>query len=256
MIVGLDLGSAQCGLVAVNGDAFLAQTIAVDPADVGPAFAAIDACVTETRPELVVVEWASFYVSAKATPQMTAAAASSIGRARETMVRLLDRVEQRCQALGVPIATIQPRTWRKRIKVATQDDAGVRGALWRILGERAGDLRDNHQRDAMGAVLGWQRPPEKPKRVPREPVERAPPRERPAREPKPKRERAVLRPRPIAPPERPCGCVWHGAAWRDCRADHGAQTAEWLGTESERNGWRLRERKAALAPREDAVCSS
>ena len=295
--IGLDLGSAHCGIVAaIHGRPLVAHTVDVSPDDVTAAWRAIEAAIVESCAVRVVIEWAPFYVPRGASLQ----AATSMARHREVQVRLLDRVEQLCIARSVTLVRIAAATWRKRLWVVKPEAVAIEEArikearamgacLWALawwasgvrperptlmaypsrswvdravcealiarLGVEAAVLRTVHERDAMGAILGDVLAPSVREKAPkpREPMtkggaEGAPRAPRPPRASKAKAEKPALRDRPVAPHERPCGCPWVGASRAGCRADHHAQTVEWLGTEAERNRWRLRERKArALA---------
>ena len=112
--IGLDLGSAKCGIVAAaDGRPRASVTIPVDADDVGSAWHEIERAIVETEAARVVVEWGHFYLP----PGSSLAAATSMARAREVQVRLIDRTEQLCAARGVPLAKIAAATWRKRIGV-------------------------------------------------------------------------------------------------------------------------------------------
>lgn len=165
MILSLDLGSRHCGIAALI-DALpvrviAAKTLDVNPADLDPTAAqilgAIDLAVQvsrdrgERRPR-IVIEWGRFYVPQRGTPALTAAAGAAMGEARDPMICMRDRVEQRCKVLGVEVLRIPAKTWRARIGCRGRDDAAVAEAL--AVHTPLSALEDEHQRDAVGAAAG------------------------------------------------------------------------------------------------------
>jgi hypothetical protein len=181
ILLGLDLGSAHCGLCAIDTSTTPptvtgSATVPVG-ADVAGCVRTILVAVETSGAEVVAVEWNERpYVPKGATPQ----AAASMAHAREVMVRILDRVEQALDG-KVTVKRIAPATWRSRIGVTRRHRAGVAGlreaawarlnprrdttdrrvrrALERALGEAgAGALSDVHQRDAAGTALGVEKP--------------------------------------------------------------------------------------------------
>jgi hypothetical protein len=84
--------------------------------------------------------------------------------ARETMAVLIDRVEQGCEARGIPVTRMPAATWRSRIGAAGRrregdersGDERVRDGLRGALGDAVAGLGDVHQRDAAGVALALQ----------------------------------------------------------------------------------------------------
>lgn len=165
MLLSLDLGSRHVGLVALE-DSLPARVIAsaylsVDPADLNRTSAQIigslelavktSADLAQPPPRMII-EWGRFYVPAKATPQATAAAGAAMGEARDPMICLRDRVEQRCQALGVAVVRIQAKVWRSRIGCQGRDDVAVALALSNHT--PIDRLLTEHEQDAAGAAIG------------------------------------------------------------------------------------------------------
>lgn len=172
-LAALDPGSSKAA-VAINGTA---RTIAVDSADVGPAVDEIDALLVVEGARELVIEWGPFFLPKSASD----AAKMAMVRNREVMVRLCDRIEQRCAARGIAVHRMPRATWCRYIGAEAErdpetgfslgvTDRSVRAALARLLGAESPDatiragaeamlasLRDAHQRDAVGLLLGWQR---------------------------------------------------------------------------------------------------
>lgn len=171
ILLGLDLGSARCGVcILTDGRPSAACTIDVD-GDIGTCATAILRTVNESEAERVIAEWGAFYVPKHAKP----AEAAAMARAREIMAVLLDRVEQGCIMMGVPVVRMPTATWRARIGVTRRKTAGVEGfrrAAWarlnprrdttdravrmcldRHFGDLALTLANAHERDACGVAL-------------------------------------------------------------------------------------------------------
>ena len=127
---GIDPGSARCGICALSGREVIGvATIAVDRSNLGPATAAILSAIDVASPARIAIEWSARpYAPAGATPQAIAAMAA----ARETMAVLIDRVEQGCEARGIPVTRMPAATWRSRIGAAGRRREGD---------ERSGDER-------------------------------------------------------------------------------------------------------------------
>lgn len=172
ILLGLDLGSARCGVcILTDGRPTAACTIDVD-GDIGACATAILRAVNESEAERLIAEWGAFYIRPNATPQEAAAMA----RAREIMAVLLDRVEQGCVLMGVTVVRMPAATWRSRIGVTRRKRTGIEGfrhaawarlnprrdttdravrvALERHLGDLARTLGNAHERDACGVALG------------------------------------------------------------------------------------------------------
>jgi hypothetical protein len=171
--LGIDLGSVKCGCVALDGRIVVgAATIDVEEKRLDPTVAAIFRAYDVAGASEIIAEWAERpYVPRDATPQTAAA----IMRARETMAVLLDRIEREAATRSIPVARIAAVSWRAKIVRATRrrGTEGFRESSWRrlnprrdtadhrvkialrhLLGDDVDALRDVHQRDAAGAVLG------------------------------------------------------------------------------------------------------
>lgn len=176
-VLGIDLGSAKCGVCAIDGKTIVgAATIPVDTKNLRPTVDRITAAIVASGSDRVAIEWSERpYTPKNATPQ----AMASIMFARETMAKILDRIEQWCETKGIGVVKLACATWRARIGVSRRRQAGVAGlrqAAWarlnprrdttdrrvrnaveRLLGPEADALRDVHQRDAAGVVMGMDR---------------------------------------------------------------------------------------------------
>lgn len=190
--IGIDPGSAHTGIVAARDGRPVIEgaTVDVDPDDVTSAVDEMERAITESGADRVVIEWTR---RGWMPAGVSAQAAQEMMNNRCVMVRQIDRVEVFCKKAGVPVVHIAPATWRSRIGVVKPQwvqpigwhpplvakpmsrawvDGAVRDALAIHLGESAALLRDVHQRDAFGAILGdWlaRVPVVRARRLPRAP---------------------------------------------------------------------------------------
>jgi len=208
-LIGLDLGSARCGVCLLcDGTPTAACTVDIESTNAtGAAFvdyaratAEILSAVRDSGAVRLIAEWAPLYIPPSATPQQ----ASAMGRSHEVMAILLDRVEQGCAALGVPVVRMHASTWRARIGARRKRMTGLAGfrrGAWAKLNPRrdttdravrvalenhwptlARTLANVHERDAAGVALGEWLGAKAPE--PKAPAPRAPraPGEPPARD--------------------------------------------------------------------------
>lgn len=178
ILLGLDLGSAKTGLCAIDPEArdvIGAATVPVDPKNLRATVDAIGKAIEASGAERVIVEW-------NERPYMPAdaSAAAAMAYARETMARLLERVEQLaetwhscgvCGAKGrapcaegcvggegrrIPCERIAVMTWRSRVGALKRSRRGVtgfRGASWARLNPRR-ETADRRVKEALRRELG------------------------------------------------------------------------------------------------------
>ncbi len=193
--IGIDIGSSKTGICAADDAIPLrAGTVERGADETDDAYAArvvdtVRAAVEEEHAERAVIEWGPYYCRPYPgeAPDAFARRAAAQQRNRDAAVRMLGGIETVCRAASVEVRKIPAATWRGRIGATVarepgdrgrkmKQDAAVRGELERRLGERMSVLRDVHQRDAFGALLGvlLTPPKEKPVKVPGERTRQAP----------------------------------------------------------------------------------
>lgn len=169
--IAFDLGSAKIGVApAVTAPAFAIarpDVIDVDADDVTSAVEAMLVCLLTHEADAVVLEIGQFYVPKTATPQ----AARAIAVNWNVCDKIADRIEQACKRLDppVPVYRIARRSWSCRLVPGVKNASNAEARAAAIAGlsdvesRWFADDRGQHKADALGALRGWIKGPNKPK---------------------------------------------------------------------------------------------
>lgn len=166
LVIGLDLGSRRLGVVITHDAlplrAVVAITVIVDPTDLGPAVAIVDALLELHQPSLAVIEHARFFVPSGASPQKIQAMAEAHG----VCERLHERLSVALAARAVQTETIPRASWAHRVVPHTQGgitDLMARTAIEGHVIEGWEEIaRGQDTIDAAGVIFGLLMP--KPRR--------------------------------------------------------------------------------------------